>query len=62
MFIPIRTDRPLQATPYVNYALIAINVLVFFATFQQIRDDREWQQQFVGRTVINVDPVELDKF
>ncbi|MEM9021842.1 MAG: rhomboid family intramembrane serine protease, partial [Planctomycetota bacterium] len=61
-FIPIRTDRPLQATPYVNYALIAINVLVFFATFQQIRDAREWQQQFVGRTVINVDPVELDKF
>ncbi|MEM9346383.1 MAG: rhomboid family intramembrane serine protease [Planctomycetota bacterium] len=29
MFIPIRSDRPLRSTPYVNYALIAINVLIY---------------------------------
>ncbi len=29
MFIPIRTDRRLQRTPWINYALVAANVLVF---------------------------------
>ena len=29
MFIPIRTDRRLNRTPVANYALIAVNVLVF---------------------------------
>ena len=29
MFIPIRTDTPLRRTPYMNYALIAANVVVF---------------------------------
>ena len=32
MFIPIRSDRPLRATPYVNYALIASCVLAFAVT------------------------------
>lgn len=36
MLFPIRTDRPLRDTPYVNYALIAVNVAVFLATFKQI--------------------------
>ena len=31
MFLPIRTDSPLRTTPYVNWALIAANVLVFVA-------------------------------
>src|SRR5947208_2391157 len=31
MFIPIRTDHPLRRTPYMNYALIVINVLAFMA-------------------------------
>ena len=34
MFIPIRSDRPLRTPPYVNYALIAINVLIFGFTAQ----------------------------
>lgn len=34
MFIPIRSDRPLRTTPYVNYALIAVNVLVYGFTAQ----------------------------
>lgn len=29
MIIPLRTDRPLRRTPYVNYALIAANLLIF---------------------------------
>lgn len=29
MFFPLRTDRPLRSTPYVNYALILLNVVVF---------------------------------
>src|SRR5579859_2266516 len=29
MFIPIGDDNPTERTPYVNYALIAINVAVF---------------------------------
>lgn len=29
MLIPIRTDRPLRTTPYVNYGLIVVNVAVF---------------------------------
>ena len=28
-FFPIGTDRPLRSTPWVNYALIAVNLLVF---------------------------------
>ena len=29
MFIPIRTDSPLRSSPYMNWALIAANVVVF---------------------------------
>ncbi len=32
MFFPIRTDRRLRSTPWTNYTLIAVNVLVFFIT------------------------------
>ena len=46
MFFPFRTDRPLDATPYVNYTLILLNVLVFFATFQQIAAADAWMWQF----------------
>jgi membrane associated rhomboid family serine protease len=30
MFIPIRTDSPLRSTPWMNWLLIAINVVIFF--------------------------------
>ncbi len=33
IFFPIRTDRRLRSTPWVNYALIAVNVVVFMLTF-----------------------------
>jgi membrane associated rhomboid family serine protease len=29
MLIPIRTDSPIRRTPYVNYALLTVNVLVY---------------------------------
>jgi membrane associated rhomboid family serine protease len=32
MFFPIRTDRRLHRTPWVNYALIAVNIVVFVIT------------------------------
>jgi len=36
MFLPIRTDRPLKTVPWVNYALIAANVLIHvFITLPQ---------------------------
>ena len=32
MFFPIRTDRSLRHTPWVNFTLIAVNVLIFLST------------------------------
>ena len=40
MFIPIRTDTPLRRTPYMNYALIVANVLVFIAQQMVLRGPR----------------------
>ncbi|MEM8739522.1 MAG: rhomboid family intramembrane serine protease, partial [Planctomycetota bacterium] len=34
MFFPIRTDRRFKRTPWVNYTLIAVNVLVYALTWQ----------------------------
>ena len=34
MFFPIRTDRKLRRTPWVNYSLIALNVAVYAFTWQ----------------------------
>src|SRR5690554_4490520 len=31
--IPIRTDLTLRRTPYANYAIIAINILIFLASY-----------------------------
>ena len=33
MFIPIRTDYRMRARPWVNYALVAANVILYFAGF-----------------------------
>ncbi len=35
-FFPIRTDRRLKRTPWMNYALIAINIVIFILTAQQV--------------------------
>lgn len=35
MFIPVRTDRPLRRTPWVNYTIIAVNVLIYALTAGQ---------------------------
>ena len=44
MFIPIRSDRPLRTTPYVNYALIAINVVIFGFTAQAFAPNSEYSE------------------
>lgn len=49
MLLPIRTNIRARQTPYANYALIAINVLIFFLTYtSQSGQDviRPWAQQF----------------
>lgn len=49
MFIPVRSDRPLRTTPYVNYGLIAANVLIFAATGNAIAEQADW----VNRLMLN---------
>lgn len=36
MFFPIRTDRRLTSTPWVNYALIGLNLVIFALTMNQV--------------------------
>ena len=36
LFIPIRTDRRQHTTPWVNYTLIALNILIFGLTYQHV--------------------------
>ncbi|MEO1236837.1 MAG: rhomboid family intramembrane serine protease [Planctomycetota bacterium] len=38
MFFPIRTDRRLKRTPWVNYTLIALNVAVYAFTWQSTQE------------------------
>ena len=45
MFIPIRTDTPLKRTPYMNYAIIAANVVVY--AIQKTVMPRELLQQLM---------------
>ncbi len=42
MFFPTRTDRRIKRTPWVNYALIAVNVLVFLFTERMVNAD-DWR-------------------
>ncbi|MEM9250875.1 MAG: rhomboid family intramembrane serine protease [Planctomycetota bacterium] len=37
-FFPLRTDRQLASTPWLNYALIAVNILIFLFTAKQVAD------------------------
>lgn len=37
MFLPIRTDRRLTSTPWVNYVLIGLNVVIFLLTQNQVQ-------------------------
>lgn len=49
MLFPIRTDSPIRRTPWVNYGIIAANVLVFLASY-----DLHPQAQSAARVV---DPI-----
>lgn len=66
MVFPIRTDRPLRSTPWVNYTLIGVNVLVFLLTYSQISSlDQLFQQIAAARAQGQNDYAliaQLDKF
>lgn len=55
MFLPIRTSISPRRTPYINYALIAVNVVIFLLSYRphvdpftgQMEILRRWAQQFV---------------
>jgi len=55
MILPIRTSIRPRRTPYANYALIVVNVLIFFLTYWPHRDPftrsveilRPWAEQFM---------------
>jgi len=44
--LPLRDEIPSQRTPYVNYALIAINVLVYFWQIQVGQSNPRWVYEF----------------
>jgi membrane associated rhomboid family serine protease len=41
MFLPVRTDAPIRSTPWMNYALIAANVIAFLAQQKVLVGPRE---------------------
>ncbi|MFI4862345.1 MAG: rhomboid family intramembrane serine protease [Phycisphaerales bacterium JB063] len=45
MLIPIRSDRPLRSTPYVNYALIVVNVVLFIVTLGPMEQAHTYFEQ-----------------
>lgn len=48
MLLPIRTNIQPWRTPYTNYALIAVNVIIFFATYAGGEDSlRKWAQIYM---------------
>ncbi len=55
MLLPIRTNIQTRKTPYANYALIVINILIFLATYYEHRNPitgapevlRAWADQFM---------------
>lgn len=72
MFIPVRSDRPLRTTPYVNYALIVLNALIFVLTtkhlssdqYTQVHDFMLWKQgtsiwQFITYQFLHASPMHL---
>ncbi|HUN80151.1 MAG TPA: rhomboid family intramembrane serine protease [Phycisphaerae bacterium] len=63
VFAPVRTDSPVRRTPWVNYALIALNVVIFLAT--DVVDDlsgRSVGEHFKSRYVLDPGALELHQF
>ena len=47
IFLPLGTDRRLKRTPWVNYGLVAANILVFLFTERSIKQiDAIWRQYY----------------
>lgn len=49
MFIPVRTDRRITRTPWVNYTLIGINIVVYLLTWREVALFATDQAQAVAR-------------
>lgn len=64
LLLPIRTSISPRQTPYVNYALIAVNVVVFFLTyssphFDPITGEPEYLRHWAGQFVLDPRPGQL---
>src|SRR5687768_14805617 len=55
MFLPIRTDSPLRSNPWVNWILIALNLLCFAI-------QKSLPPQYANRLVLNPQNPELYQF
>lgn len=49
MLLPLRSDRPLRRTPWVNYSLILVNLVVFFLTSGLIAQSRMMPVSLTGQ-------------
>src|SRR4026207_220727 len=47
MFFPIRTDSPLRRTPWMNWLLIAVNMLVYIAQSRDGNHRGGWDRHYV---------------
>lgn len=63
MLLPIRTSISPRRTPYVNYALIAVNTLIFLLTYSPRLDPftRDWEylKPWAEQFVLNPNPGQL---
>ena len=49
MFLPIRTSISPRRTPYINYALIAVNVVIFFLSYAPVDNPFTGEQEILRR-------------
>ncbi len=62
IIFPLGTDRRLQRTPWVNYALIAANVGIFLFTERQIKAISSAVQQYYQHAIENIDRPDIRAF
>src|SRR6478672_10300595 len=62
MFIPLRTDASLRTTPYMNWALIVANVLIWVAQEVFSRNVSEGELSWYYRYMLNAGAPEVWTF
>lgn len=58
IFFPVGTDRHLRATPWVNYCLIGLNVIIYLFTAGQVKTLAATLRQFAQTPPYYIPPVE----